>query len=72
MQKDDDILLVCGCFKTRSYAKRWFRKDAVRRVILLTYYKKASFKSTLVVNEIVFTLSDRPSDRTCVRNILFP
>ena len=32
MQKDDNIIFVCGCFRTRWYAKRWFPKDGVRRV----------------------------------------
>ena len=32
MQKDDNIIFVCGCFRTRRYAKRWFPKDGVRRV----------------------------------------
>ena len=32
MEKDDNIRFVCGCFRTRRYAKRWFPKDGVRRV----------------------------------------
>ena len=31
-QKDDNIIFVCGCFRTRYYAKRWFPKTGVRRV----------------------------------------
>ena len=32
MQKDDNIIIVCGSFRTRGYPKRWFPKDGVRRV----------------------------------------
>ena len=34
MQKDDKLIFVCGCIRTRCYAKRWFPKDGVKRVVL--------------------------------------
>ena len=33
MQKDDNIRFISWCFRTRLFAKRWFPKDGVRRVI---------------------------------------
>ena len=32
MQKVDTIIFVCGCLRTRRYAKRWFPNDGARRV----------------------------------------
>ena len=37
MKKDDKIRFVSGCLRTWYFAKRWFPKDGVRRVVFERY-----------------------------------